>query len=66
MLNWYFTYWNPDNQKQEHGDIITHALPNLRFSHVRDQVIIPYLKTKGVLNHVGLTYARAKIPRQTP
>ncbi len=58
MLNWYYKYTR--HGKTVTGAVCTPAIPGLRFSHVRDQLIIPHLCAAGVGEFHELTRERAK------
>jgi len=60
MLNWYYKYLDSNEEEYVIGAVSTPSIPGLTFAEVRDQLIIPYLKTKGVLFPKKLTYERAK------
>lgn len=58
MLNWYYKYVRRGKTITE--AVRTPAIPGLQFSHVRDQLIVPYLCARGISEFEKLTFERAK------
>jgi ribosomal protein S18 acetylase RimI-like enzyme len=58
MRNWFYKYSSEGQTVR--GAVVTPSIDGLLFSHVRDQLVIPYLRGAGVSGVTELTYERAK------